>query len=97
MVPSIGADLSDPVDILVLLLAIQGHIEVQRTILGFLVCPHPEKLPVNGVANLRTKLPLDLTQTHDVLIDRLIKGISLRLVREVADHLVARHSRSFLG
>ena len=52
MVPSIGANLGDPMDILVTLLVIQGHVEIQRAIRGFFVGPHPKELSIDSVADL---------------------------------------------
>ena len=56
MVPPAGADLGDPVNFRKFLPVIQSDIEIERSVAGFLICPHPEEFPIDRVAELRTKL-----------------------------------------
>jgi len=92
MVPPAGADLGDPVNARKFLPVIQSDIEIERSVAGFLVCPHPEEFPIDRVAELRTKLSFDAAQAHHVRIDRLTVRVGLRFLRELSDHLVAWHS-----
>ena len=49
--------MGNPMDVREVLPMIQGYIEVERSIGGSLVCPHPEELSIDCIVDLDTKLP----------------------------------------
>ena len=80
MVPPMGADLGDPMDAREVLPMIQGYIEVKCSVGGSLICPHPEELSIDCIADLGAELPFDLTQTHHITIDRPLVRVGLRFL-----------------
>ena len=88
VVPSVGTDLVDAVDVRILHGTIEPHVEEQGAVARPLIGPDPQELPVDGEAHLGRQVLRDGTEREGVGLDCRIHGGRCRLAAEVADHLV---------